>query len=316
MMKESKLKRIVIGGGSGLIGRALTEYLSNAGYEIQLLSRSPDKVINLPINVEAVLWDGRNLGNWKELINGAYGVINLTGASIGGEHPLKMRWTEKRKRILVDSRVQSGKVLSEAILKADEKPRVMIQASAVGYYGPMGEELVYEDFPPGDDFLAKVCQQWEQSSLEIEKAGVRRAITRTGIVLSKQSNTYKLLKMPFKFFIGGPMGSGRQYLPWIHMKDEIAAIFFLLENEETHGPYNLTSPNLTSNAEFAKELGKSLKRPAFIRTPAIAFKMLLGEASTVVLDGQRPYPKRLLDAGYIFSFPDLPSALGNLSQLK
>lgn len=307
-------KRIVIGGGSGLIGKAISKFLSTEGYEIYLLSRNPDKVKNLPVNTKAVHWDGKTLGDWKELIEDAYAVINLTGASIGGEHPLNMRWTEKRKRVLIESRVWSGKVITEAIQQANKKPRVMVQSSAVGYYGPLGEELVYEDFPPGNDFLANICKQWEESSLAIENVGIRRVIIRTGIVLSKESYTYKLLKMPFELFVGGPLGSGKQYLPWIHMDDEISAIHYLIENEEASGPYNFTAPTLTSNADFGEALGKSLKRPSLIRTPSFIFKLLLGEASTVILDGQRPYPKRLLDAGYKFQFPDLSSALGDLSK--
>lgn len=307
--------RILMTGGTGLIGRALTKELLTKGHQITILSRNPQKHQAAMPDVELVQWNGRTPENWFHLIESTDAVINLAGASIAGEGLsgiLTQRWSDAVKQRIRQSRTDAGQAIVQAIEAAKNKPRVLIQSSAVGYYGPRGSEDVTENTVPGDDFLAQVCVDWENSTQAVEAMGVRRVIVRTGLVLTAKGGILPMMLLPFRLFVGGPIGSGRQGIPWIHIQDEVNALIFLLENEAADGAYNLTAPNPVNSKQFGKVAGKVLRRPSFFPTPAFALKIALGEKSTLVLDGQRAVPTRLLEAGYNFAFTDLEKALTNL----
>lgn len=308
--------RVVVTGGTGLIGHQLVMSLGQDGHEVVIVSRSPRQAGPMPETISFVQWDGITANGWGHVVDGADAVVNLAGASIGGDGFLPSRWTRERKQLIVESRVNAGKAVTAAIEAAKVKPRVLIQSSAVGYYGTHGSEDITEAHPAGDDFLANVCKQWEASTAAVENMGVRRVIIRSGVVLSTEGGALPRLSMPFKFFAGGPLGSGKQQLPWIHMADEIGAIRFLIEHSGAAGPYNLSAPNPLSNKAFAQVLGEVLNRPALLPTPGFAFTLAFGEVATLVLDGQRAVPKRLLEAGYVFQFADAKAALMDLFRPK
>jgi uncharacterized protein (TIGR01777 family) len=225
---------------------------------------------------------------------------------VGGKY-----WSPSQKASIRESRVQGGRAVMAAISAAKLKPKVLIQASAVGYYGN-APHPVDESGPNGDDFLAEVCKVWEASTADAKQYGVRRVIIRTGVVIDPESDALGRMMMPYKFFAGGPLGSGRQYFPWIHPDDEISAIRFLLENEQASGVYNLMAPKPLTNAEFGRVLGKVMGRPSLMPAPGLALKLMLGEMSLIVLEGQQALPKRLTEAGYKFKFTEAEGALRDL----
>lgn len=299
--------RVLITGGTGFLGRALAHSLLADGYEVIALSRRPEQARGLPPGVRVVHWDAHTAEGWGPLAEDAAAIVNLAGESIAGGP-----WTAERKRRIHDSRVNAGRAVVAAVQAARRKPGVVIQASAVGYYGPHGDEEVTEDTPPGEDFLARVAVDWEASTVPVEALGVRRVIIRTGLPLSREGGVFPFFLLPFRFFVGGPLGSGRQWVPWIHIADEIGAIRFLMENTEAQGPFNLSAPNPVTNAEFSRILGRVMRRPSFMRVPAFALRLILGELSTLMLSGQRQIPRRLVEMGYHFRFPDLEVALRDL----
>jgi len=304
--------RVIIAGGSGLVGRALTESLAKDGHEVIILSRSPQKVKGLPAGSRAVAWDGRTAVGWGELVEGADAIVNLAGASIKGQGFLPSRWTRKRKELIRQSRLNVGKAVVEAIRQAKTKPKVLLQASAVGYYGPWGDEPIGEDQPAGKDFLAGVCVDWEASTAEVEKMGLRRVVLRTGLPLTLKGGAFPLLVLPFRLLAGNWFGNGRQYYPWIHFEDHIAALRFLMDDPKAKGPYNLSAPNPVTNREFARTLGKVMHRPVLLPVPRFAMQLALGEVATVVMDGQRMLPTKLQKEGFKFSYPELEPALRDL----
>ena len=301
--------RVIISGGNGLIGRALTNNLLSDDHEVDIISRRPEKIRNLPLGVKAISWSQSSL---TEHMEGADAVVNLVGASIAGDNPLNMRWTPNRKKQILESRVIGGERITQAIQSVVNKPSVLIQQSAVGYYGALGDEIVDETFSNGKDFLADVTRQWEDSTKAVETLGVRRVITRTGLVFSPSGGIFPLFKLPFYLFVGGQIGNGGQYLSWIHIDDLVNAIRFLIKNEGAQGVFNATSPNPLKNRDFTNALGKAMHRPSFIPVPSFALKFVLGEASTLALDGQRVMPKRLLEAGYQFNYRTIAEALPSL----
>lgn len=305
--------RVIVTGGTGLLGRQLVKSLARDGHEVIVLSRSPKQTEPMPETVSLVQWDAKTAAGWGHWMDGADAVVNLAGASIAGDGFLPSRWTDERKKRILNSRVDAGKAVVEAILNAAQKPKVVFQSSAVGYYGthPFTKEIT-EDHPAGDDFLADVCKQWEASTKPVEAAGVRQVITRTGVVLSTKGGALTRLALPYKLFVGGPIGSGKQPVPWIHEDDEIGAIRFLLEHPQASGAYNLCAPNPVTNSEFGRTLGDVLKRPSLIPVPGFAFHLAFGEVATIITEGQRAVPNRLLEAGYDFKFTDLKAALTDL----
>lgn len=305
--------RVVVTGGTGLIGHELVMSLGQDGHDVVVISRNPRQAGPMPETINFAKWDAKTGASWVEQVDGADVVVNLAGESIAGTGFIPDRWTPERKKRILQSRLDAGNAVVEAIEMATKKPKVLIQASAVGYYGTHSMEVeVTEAHPAGDDFLADVCKQWEASTAKVEEMGVRRAIIRTGIVLSKKGGTLPLVALPFNFFAGGPLGSGKQPFPWIHMADEVGAIRFLIENESTSGAYNLSAPNVLTNGDFARTLGEVLGRPAFMPAPGFAFKAAFGELSILVLEGQKAVPSRLQEAGYEFAFPTAKDALTNI----
>ena len=295
--------RVIITGGRGLIGRALAENLAKDGHEVIVLSRNPEAAKNLPKGVRAEKWDGKSAQGWGKFVNGADAIVNLAGATISE------RWSDARKREIRESRVNAGKAIVEAVKSVEKKPHVVIQSSAVGYYGPRGAEEITEDSGAGNDFLAGVCKDWETSTAQLEALGVRRVIIRTGVVLDKNGGALPRMVMPVKMFVGGPLGSGKQYFPWIHLHDEVAAIRWLIDNPNARGVYNLSAPRPLTNKEFTQAIGTVLGRPTFMPVPAFAMQTMFGEMATLLLDGQREIPARLVKEGFKFKFTDAEAAL-------
>jgi hypothetical protein len=293
-----------------MIGRPLVESLVVDGHEVIVLSRRPDRRRSeLPAAVQLAQWDGKTSGAWAKHVDGADAVINLAGEGIAGDSFLPDRWTADKKRRIRDSRINAGSAVVAAIRQAREKPSVLLQASAVGYYGPRGDEIVTEAAAPGDDFLAETCVIWEDETAEVEAMGVRRIIARTGLVLAEKGGPLERLKLPYLLFGGMYFGDGRQWWPWIHINDEIKALKFLVENEAASGPFNLTAPNPVTNRQFGKALGRAMQRPSYMPVPGFALRLVLGEVATVVLDGQRAVPEKLQALGFTFDFPEVEPAL-------
>ncbi len=302
-----KTMRVLITGGSGLVGRALATNLARDGSEVIIISRRPERVIGLPAGVSAKWWDGHTTEGWSSLVDGVDAIINLAGENISSG-----RWTKERKRRILESRLNAGQVVVQAVKAAHRKPRVVIQASGVGYYGPCGDEEITEEMPPGHDFLAKVAAEWETSTASLETLGVRQVVIRTGVVLSTAGGALPRMLLPFRLFVGGRLGSGGQWFPWMHIADEVGAIRFLIESETTNGPFNLTAPVPLTNAEFSRLLGQRLRRPTLMPIPGFTLRLLFGEMATILLDGQRAIPRRLLQLGFTFQFPEAGSALRDL----
>ena len=301
----------LITGGTGLIGRALATALQADGYTVNVLTRNTIKA-KVPPGVKVHPWDARTTDAWGQLVEDADVVINLAGENLAGHGLLPNRWTSEQKRLIRESRIQAGEAVTQAIIAATRVPKVLIQASGIGYYGPQGDEIITEDAPAGKDFLARLAVEWEASTARVEEKGVRRAIIRTGVVLSGEGGALPKLVLPYRFFVGGPLGSGRQYISWIHLVDEVAGIRYLIDNQEASGTFNLVAPNALSNSEFGNTIGRVLKRPSVFPTPGFAMQLLLGEVSTLVLDGQRVIPQRLLNLGFRFHYPDAEQALRDL----
>jgi uncharacterized protein (TIGR01777 family) len=299
--------RVIITGGAGLIGRATAESLSKGGHEVILLSRSPERVTGLSEGIRAEHWDGRSASGWGFLADGAEAIVNLAG-----ENLFSGRWTPEQKRRIRESRIHAGEAVVGAVEMARQKPRVVIQASGVGYYGSQGDEPVTEEGPPGEDFLGQVAVKWEGCTLPVETFGVRRAIIRSAPVLSTAGGVLPRIVKPFGYFVGGPLGGGKQWFPWIHMVDEVGAIRFLIKNQDATGPFNLAAPNPVTNEDFAEILGRVIGRPSRLRMPAFTLRILFGEMATVLLEGQRATPRRLQDLGFSFRFSDVESALRDL----
>lgn len=305
------MKRIIIAGGSGQMGRALAGDLSKDDYEVVLLSRTPEKVSGLPKSVRAEKWDGRTAQGWGQLADGATAIVNLAGENIG--IPPLPWWLPGRKQRIHDSRVNSGRAIVEAIKRAAAKPRVVIQASGINYYGSRGDQVLTEQDAAGDDFAARVCVEWEAATAEADALGVRRAIIRTAPNLTKRGDILFYLALPFKIFIGGPIGSGKQWFAWIHTVDQIRAIRFLIENENARGVYNLAAPDPRTNADFGKLIAQTLHRPYWLPVPGFVMRLLFGElGDSLLLGSLRVMPQRLLDAGFQFQFGDAASALQDL----
>ena len=293
-------------GGSGFLGAHLTRNLLADGHQVWALTRDPHLNRSLP-GATLVTWDGKTSAGWGRLASEVDAIVNLTGATLS-----HWPWTESRKRIFVSSRVDSGLAIAEAIRVADPRPKALVQASAGGYYGPHGSEPVTEVTPPGDSFGARLCVAWEASSRPVEELGIRRVVTRTGIVISRDAQIMGLMALPTRLFLGGRFGEGEQGIGWIHLEDEIRAFRFLLENPEARGAYNLCAPNPVSNAEFMRSLARTVGRPHWFHTPAFLMRLMLGEMSTLLLDGWFLRPKRLLEAGFAFNFDNLEAALNNI----
>lgn len=297
--------KVIITGGTGFIGSALGRSLLADGHAVFVLTRNPQRA-RLPHGAQAVGWDGRSCASWLDLFGEMDAVVNLAGASIG-----QPPWSAQRKNILVQSRVNAGAAVSQAFQKAVKKPRVLIQSSGVGYYGPHAAEPLNEDAQSGNDFTASLAVDWEVSTKIVDSLGVRRVVTRSGIVLGNRG-ILPMMSLPVRMFVGGPLGTGRQGVSWIHVDDEVRAMRFLLENEKARGVYNLVAPNPLSNADFIHFMAKALHRPNWFHMPAFALRILLGEMSTLLLEGQYVIPQRLVNLGFDFRFESAFEAFKDL----
>lgn len=301
---------ILIAGGTGLLGRALARHLVRAGREVVVLSRSaassPDR-FGLPSTCRLAAWDGRSADGWGDLADGAAAIVNLAGESIAAG-----RWSRARKARIVTSRRQATAAVLAAIGRAVRPPAALIQASAIGYYGDRADEPLPESADPGEGFLADTTREWEAASEECNRFGVRRAVVRTGIVLAREGGALPKMLLPFRLGAGAVLGSGRQWMPWIHIADEIAALAFLIDEPGAQGVFNLAAPEPVTQAGFSRSLADAVHRPLFARVPAWVLRAAMGEMSELVLASQRVVPQRLLDLGFRFRFPRLEPALIDL----
>jgi uncharacterized protein (TIGR01777 family) len=262
--------------------------------------------------VEARRWDARTADGWGDLIATADAVVNLAGENLAGTGLLPARWSEAQKDRLRESRLEAGRAIVQAFLAAPTRPGVLVQASGVGFYGPLGDEPATEETPPGTDFLARLAIDWEASTQPLESLGVRRVVVRTGVVLSREGGALPRLVLPYRLFAGGPLGSGRQWVPWIHLADEVAAIRFLIEEPRAAGTFNLVASDPVTNRDFGRVLGRVLSRPSLFPAPATVLRAVLGEVADLVLTGQRAVPARLQALGFRFRYPNLEPALRDL----
>ena len=304
---------VLVPGGSGLVGQALTRDLLCDGHSVTILSRRAGNV-EVPSGAQVLYWDGLNTSGWEIELERTDAVIHLAGESIAGAGILPQRWTDRKKDLIHSSRVATGQILSAAIESSKRRPAVFVQASAVGYYGPLGEQPISETQPAGTDYFSKVCLDWEKSTAAVEALGVRHAIARLGLHLTLEGGFLPRLALPIRMFVGGRLGSGRQYYPWIHIADTVGALRFLIENEGMNGVFNITAPEPATNAEFTKALAHTMRRPCWFPVPGFAFQMLFGEMADVVLCGQRALPEKLQSAGYIFNYPKLDEALQDITK--
>jgi uncharacterized protein (TIGR01777 family) len=302
--------RIMVTGGTGFIGSAVIKYLSPLPHDLVLLTRGSSRMeLRGALTVKYVHWDPSLPGPWEKEVNGCDVIINLIGKNVFEE-----RWNDTVKQQILNSRVTATNLLVDAIGKAEQRPSLLISASAVGYYGDRAEETITEASAGGTDFLADVVKQWEGAAYRAEQFGVRVATPRIGLVLERTGGMIGKMLLPFRLFAGGPIGSGRQYLPWVHMDDVVRGLLYPMENTEFSGVYNLVSPYPVPMKQFAATFGSVLHRPSWLPVPDIALHLLYGEGAKVILSGQKALPERLLSSGYTFSFPELKSALENIME--
>jgi uncharacterized protein (TIGR01777 family) len=299
---------VVIAGGTGFLGRPLCRALASDGHDVVVLTRPSTGSGRAAATGTARLieWtpNGES-GPWASTIDGADAVVNLAGESIAAK-----RWTKAHKRNVLDSRVQATRSLAAAIRTVANPPPVFVSGSAVGYYGPLGDDIATEDTPPGSDFLASVCKTWEAEARRAATARTRLICVRTGLVLAKDGGALPPMLPPFRFGVGGPVGSGRQYWPWIHRQDWVDLVRWAIRTPESGAAVNATAPNPVTNAEFAHALGRAMHRPAFMTAPAFALRLLLGEmAEALVLSGQRAVPRRAERGGFTFTYRTVDDAL-------
>jgi NAD dependent epimerase/dehydratase family enzyme len=323
-------KRVVVAGATGTIGRALCKQLLTTGYQVVVFSRDPQKARRaVPGAAEYLAWQPSESGPWAAAIDGAHAVINLAGASLFGQ-----RWTSEYKREIIDSRVIGTRGLVRAMAEAQNRPKVFISTSAVGYYGPSGDRKLDESAPAGNDFLAReVCVPWEREGQKAAELGVRTVIFRSGVVISgegqmslpidlrgaslarpgvilkTEEGAFPLLVMPFYFFSGGPILPGTQWFAWIHLEDTVGLLMLALEDERIQGPLNATAPETLTNHDFAKAIGRVMGRPAWLPVPGFAMKLLLGEMADMIITGQRVVPRKAEELGYRFKYPTSEQAI-------
>jgi len=292
--------RILITGASGLVGKELQKSFAEKGYEMLLASRSEPK------DDKHIQWTIEEGLSEPEKLEGIDVVVHLAGENVSGG----IRWNDEKKKAIRDSRVLGTRNVVDAISKLKKKPHTFIASSAIGFYGERGDEEVTESSAAGDNFLAGVCKEWEAESRRAEDAGIRTVLLRTGIVLSKEGGALATMLTPFKLGVGGVVGSGKQWMSWISLEDEIAVINFAIENENIRGAVNAVAPNPVTNEEFTKTLGEVLYRPTFIPLPEFAVSMIFGEmGDALLLASTKVMPKRLEDAGFEFKHPNLKEAV-------
>jgi len=297
--------RIVLTGGTGFIGRPLCVSLCQEGHTVTLLTRRPAEAQRLfgPA-VTAVEWNGREIGSWEQALEGADAIINLAGAPIADA-----RWTAARKRLLTDSRVLTTRLLVEALSRRFSRPRTLISASGIGYYGASDDRVLDEGAVRGQGFLADLCLEWEASALAAASYGTRVVLFRTGMVLEQDGGALPKMLLPFRIFAGGPILPGIQWVSWIHRRDHIGLIQWALRASTVSGPLNAVAPSPVTMSEFSMTLGKVLHRPSWVPVPGVVLNAALGELGTLMTTGQRVSPAKALSGGYVFQYPTLEPAL-------
>lgn len=303
------MMKVAIAGGTGFVGQQLVRQLTQDGASVVVLTRNQQKgKRQFPASafptVEVIAYEPRQSGPWQESISGCTGVVNLAGAPIA-DH----RWTAEYKQEILESRTQTTEKLVEAIAAAPDKPQVLVNASAVGYYGTSETAVFDETSAPGDDYLAQVCQAWEAAAKEVTAAGTRLVIARFGIVLGPDGGALGKMLTPFQLFAGGPIGSGKQWVSWVHRQDVVRFLSEALSNPDLSGVYNATAPNPVRMQTLCHVLGEVMSRPSWLPVPEFALELLLGEGAMVVLDGQQVLPKQTLAAGFDYRFETLKPAL-------
>lgn len=301
-------KRVVVTGATGLIGKALVRALVARGDAAVVLSRRPDEARTLVPGAAAYLpWQPGDDASLDEAIDGADAVVNLGATSL-----FARRWSSAFKREIRESRVQGTRSVVEAIGRASRPPRVLVNASAVGIYGPRGSELVDEGSPLGDDFLAGVCISWEAEARQAEQHGARVALLRSGVVLDPHEGALKMLLLPFRMGVGGPLLPGSQWMSWVHREDEVGIILHAIDTPDLSGPLNAVAPYPQMNFEFAKALGETIGRPSWLPVPDFAVRLAVGEVADTVTTGQYVVPRKAINSGYAFRFPSAAAALADL----
>ncbi|MGL5083672.1 MAG: thylakoid membrane protein ThyD [Microcoleaceae cyanobacterium] len=300
--------KVAITGATGFVGSRLVERLHLEGHQVLVLTRNPERAqrtfpSSVYPNLQVIGYSPTQSGEWQQAIAGSAGVVNLAGASIADE-----RWTPQRKQEILDSRAQTTEKLVEAIIQANPRPGVLVNASAIGYYGTSETATFDETSRSGEDFLAQVCQDWEASAEQVRPSGTRLVILRFGIVLGMGGALGKMLT-PFRLFAGGPLGTGRQWFSWIHWDDVVNLILFSLQHPEVEGVLNATAPNPVRMSEFCHTLGEVMNRPSWLPVPSFALEALLGDAAQLVLEGQQVLPKRTLAYQFNYQYPKLEQAL-------
>jgi uncharacterized protein len=301
---EAAEMKIFITGGTGFVGRGLTQGLIDAGHEVTLLTRSLRKFGSHPPQIFLVEGNPAQKGVWQKYVGENEAVVNLAGASIFS------RWSEKKKRALRESRILTTRNLVEAFRGG--RVRTFFSTSAIGYYGFHEDEELTESSPPGTDFLARLAADWEKEALQAEELGIRVVLTRFGIVLGEEGGAMGQMIPMFRKFLGGPLGNGNQWFSWIHRADLTRAVSFLLERAEISGPVNFTAPNPVRNRDLAAAIGKTLNRPASFPTPGLMLRLVLGEFGSVLLKGQKVIPEKLTRAGFQFRYPRIEEALAEI----
>lgn len=302
------MKKIIITGATGLIGQQLTIKLTDIGYKITIFTRNPDNAQKKLPNVHKVVkWEYDYVDEWLHELESVDAVIHLAGANLSTK-----RWNKEYKKLLYDSRIISTKKLIEAIKTVERKPKVFITASAIGYYGNRSDEILTEESEAGKDFLANLCNDWEKEAKNVEQFGVRSVQIRTGLALSRNEGALKQMLPAFKYFIGGPLGNGKQWYSWLHIEDIVNIYVKALESEILSGPINAVSPNPVTMKKFAKILGDVLHRPSFFSVPKIILLPVIGQVAEVVTSSQRVVPEKLLNSSFKFKFEKLEDALRDI----
>jgi uncharacterized protein (TIGR01777 family) len=300
--------KIIVTGGTGFIGKPLVQRLVEANHRVVLLTRHAKRLGEFGGQVVvAEKWDGKTVGTWSSHFEGADAVINLAGEPIAAK-----RWTARQKRQIRKSRMDATRAVVEAMKKAAKKPRVLVNGSAVGYYGHVEDGDVTETHPKGVGFLPDLCVEWEKEARTAESFGVRVVMLRTGIVLEKDGGALAKMILPFKLFLGGPIASGLQWFPWVHREDVVRIVVFALEDPNLSGPVNVAAPESVNMKQFCACLGKVLGRPSWMPVPVFALRLAFGELSETLFTGQRMVPSKLLQSGFSFRFPQLESGLSDI----
>jgi len=298
--------KVLISGGSGFIGSHLVASLAGDGHDVVVLTRRPETK-TLPSGVRYVTWDARSAsGDWVKELSGAQAVVNLAGASIG-----TWPWTKRRMLELISSRVSPTTALVQALERTPAmlRPPVLVSASGIDYYGDRGDEVITEESGPGDSFLAQLGQQWESAAQMAEPLGVRVVRIRTSMVFGPEAYAFRLLTLPFRFFVGGPLGNGRQWFTWIHVDDIVGLYRLALEDRRVSGPLNGVAPDIRRQRDLAKEIGRVLHRPALIPVPSFVLRLVLGKEAQLLLHGRHAEPAKALGYGYRFRVGGLHEAL-------